>query len=605
MSDRHARRLTSIGLGVILAAGLGGRADALPRYGPLELAGSVAAYQLIRHPDIDQYSFIMQRNTVLLRTDLSLIQSGRMLDQVDVPWIKQARLYALYRGVYDSVYDYTPGFNQKNIWGNKINLNLSDLGNSTRDRYKWENRLREAYIDVDLADAPLNFRIGRQQIVWGETDNFRMLDRVNPLDLTWHLQQETWDQLRVPMWMIKGMWRTGDLDFIPYVPMRDTFFEWYWNPGDWYPAKKQFLPRPWSAPILDPFKDPSTPPAGGRGLFNILNNLTPFDVNSLYKGTKLFRQGDYSRSIKDNSQVGVRFSAATGTDFPLLPDGLNFTLNYFYGRWNGGDDGTNAAVFKGILDPRLALQALKRGEAPVEAISPYMHTIGFSANYAEEEYTQTVFRMETIYEMGVPFLDTSKQFPSRGAWSVLSKDIYGVSKRDMWKGMIGFDRPTWIRLINPKSTVLILGQFFWHRLLNNPDVECNDPNEGLPCPISGQGKGFRGQFSTSGIATTGIPGRGVWIDKIRDWELLATLTATSFFRGGKFVPFLVYIIDPVNSYNQEVMWFADYFITNNFILNLSQRYFINTSTRPAFETWGVGGLNRGRSETGIKLTYTF
>jgi len=27
----------------------------------------------------------------------------------------------------------------------------------------------------------------------------------------------------------------------------------------------------------------------------------------------------------------------------------------------------------------------------------------------------------------------------------------------------------------------------------------------------------------------------VWIDKIRDWELLATLTATSFFRGGKFV----------------------------------------------------------------------
>ena len=605
MSDRRARQLTSIGLGVILAAGLGGRADALPRYGPLELAGSVAAYQLIRHPDIDEYNFIMQRNTVLLRADLSMIEKGRMLDQVNIPGIERAKLYVLYRGVYDSVYDYTPGFDQKDIWGKKINIELGELSSSTRDRYKWENRLREAYIDFDVAELPLNFRIGRQQIVWGETDNFRMLDRVNPLDLTWHLQQETWDQLRVPMWMLKGMWRTGDLDFIPYAPLRDTFFEWYWNPGDWSPAKKQFLPRPWSAPIVNPLKDPRTPPTGGRGLFNILSNLTPFDVDRLYRNTKLFRQGDYSRTPGDNSQVGVRFSAVTGTGFPVIPEGFNFTLNYFYGRWNGGDDGTNAASFKGILDPKQALAALKRGEAPVEAIMPYTHTIGLSANYAEEEYTQTVFRMETIYEMGVPFLDTSKQFPSRGAWGVLSKDVYGVSKRDMWKGMIGFDRPTWIRPLNPKSTILILGQFFWHRLLNNPDVECNDPNEKLPCANSGQGKGFRGQFSTSGIATTGIPGRDAFIDKIRDWELLATLTATTFYRGGKFVPFLVYIIDPVNSYNQEVMWFADYFLTNNLILNLSQRFFINTTSRPAFETWGVGGTNRGRSETGIKLTYTF
>jgi len=91
--------------------------------------------------------------------------------------------------------------------------------------------------------------------------------------------------------MLKGMWRTGDLDFIPYAPLRDTFFEWYWNPGDWSPAKKQFLPRPWSAPIVNPLKDPRTPPTGGRGLFNILSNLTPFDVDRLYRNTKLFARG--------------------------------------------------------------------------------------------------------------------------------------------------------------------------------------------------------------------------------------------------------------------------------------------------------------------------
>ena len=55
----------------------------------------------------------------------------------------------------------------------------------------------------------------------------------------------------------------------------------------------------------------------------------------------------------------------------------------------------------------------------------------------------------------------------------------------------------------------------------------------------------------------------------------------------------------------EVIWMVDYFVTNNFIVNLSQRYFINTTNAPVFESWGVAGVNRGRSETGLRLTYQF
>jgi hypothetical protein len=65
------------------------------------------------------------------------------------------------------------------------------------------------------------------------------------------------------------------------------------------------------------------------------------------------------------------------------------------------------------------------------------------------------------------------------------------------------------------------------------------------------------------------------------------------------------VLDPVNSYNMEVIWMLDYYITNNVIVNLSQRYFINTVSHPVFESWGVAGINRGRSETGIRLTYQF
>lgn len=351
--------------------------------------------------------------------------------------------------------------------------------------------------------------------MWGETDNFRLLDRVNSLDLTWHLQQESWDELRIPYWMIKGLWDFGQLG-----PFSSSFLEFYWNPGDWYPAKRDFLPRPWSAPIEDPLA-----PA-----FTVLNK------QGLANGTKLFRQGDYSRDPMDNSQVGVRVSSVF--------HGVQFTLNYFYQRWAGGDDGTNSASVTAV-DPASA----KPTEFPAEFIAPYVHTAGVSLNYAEERYTQTVFRMETVYEMGVPFTDASKPlsklFGANNSYrTTLDRDVFGISKRDMWKGMLAFDRPTWIRPLNRNSTFLILGQFFWHHLLNNPDIKCEKPWSSQPCGgfRNVQIEGFRGQFSSSGpnpanrlLTKSSQP----FIDKVRDWEALVTLAATTFYRGGKIVPLVV------------------------------------------------------------------
>jgi len=563
------------------------RAEALPRYGPLEVSGNISAQEEIRfNPDIDQLALVQQRNTFKLRVDYQLLDGGRLIERIDVPFIDRAKVFVLYRGVYDSVYDSTPGFEQRNIYGLPTGARLDQLSSGERDSLKFENQLREAYVDLNFKTLPLSFRLGRQQIVWGETDNFRMLDRVNALDLTWHLQQESWDELRTPYWMIKGLW-----DFDRIGPLSNAFVEFYWNPGDWTPAKRDFLPNPWSAPETDPIPF----------LVNVFHTITPLKniQGKFFDGTTLFQQGDYVRDPIENSQVGVRFSGVT-------PQGVQFTLNYFYQRFNG-DDGTNAAAYAAVTDKALAVAAVNRGELPMVAIAPYVHTAGFSLNYAEEEHTATVYRMESIYEFGVPFTDSTKRFP-KGAGTissintVMGNDVFGVSKRDMWKGMIAFDRPTWIRPLNRKATVLILGQFFWHYLLDNPNIECAN---GTPVGCGGaknpQIKGFRGQFSSSGITSGGTP----FIDKVRDWEVLTTLAATTFYRGGKIVPFLVYVLDPVNSYNMEVIGMVDYFLTNNLILNLSQRYFINTVSHPVFESWGVAGINRGRSETGIRLTYQF
>ena len=50
--------------------------------------------------------------------------------------------------------------------------------------------LREVFVDLELSKLPVSFRIGRQQIVWGNTVAIRAVDSINALDLTWHFSQE-------------------------------------------------------------------------------------------------------------------------------------------------------------------------------------------------------------------------------------------------------------------------------------------------------------------------------------------------------------------------------------------------------------------------------
>ena len=96
-------------------------------------------------------------------------------------------------------------------------------------------------------------------------------------------------------------------------------------------------------------------------------------------------------------------------------------------------------------------------------------------------------------------------------------------------------------------------------------------------------------------------------DKIRDWESLFTFAAFSFYRGGSIVPVLGMAVDPVNQWNMEAFWAVDYVVRNDFVVNLASA----TSSRPRghstpiFETWGLAGLNPGRSETSLRLTYQF
>ncbi len=607
-------------------------AFATQKFGPLQLSGNLQSQNLIRHPDATTYEFIQNRNTAHIHLDYDWLVGGKFYNKYEIPFVESSHLTVIWRGVYDSIYDTTPGFEEKeDIHAKAYNINtpqgenlyqyaksigrerflrISSLTKGERDALKFDNQLREAYADIKLRTIPLTIRAGRQQIVWGETDNFRMLDRANPLDLTWHFTQELpapafgWDETRRPLWMFKFLYDVGDV-----WKLSQNFLEWYWNPGDWYPAKIAFLPRPWGVRFLDPLKNP----IDGAFIGGVCDTVAtrrnhPFNLDPnvgtcvrLMNNSREFEQGSYARNPLENSQIGVRYHGIT-------PFGLEFTLNYFYQRW-AGDDGTPYAPFKGLLaptdNPRLsaintekARRLENQGIFPAEFIAPYVHTLGMSGNYSDEAYTQAVFRAETVYDVGIPFFDVGG--PKR---TVVDGLLPGTTNKNMWKGMIAFDRPTWIRSLNKKSTVFLTGQFFWHYLVNNPDCEAQTVAQ-LPVAQRNRVKScLVGPFD---LPSTVRLKSAAFRDKVRDLESIFTFAAFTFYRGGSIVPVVGIAVDPINQYAMEAFWTVDYVVRDDFVVNFAQRFMINPKgTDPLYSPWGLAGLNSGRSESSLRLTYQF
>jgi hypothetical protein len=76
------------------------------------------------------------------------------------------------------------------------------------DEYEREIELGEAYLQGSLADD-LDIKIGRQIVVWGKSDNLRVNDVLNPLDLRWPGMTDI-RYLRLPVTMTKLDYYVGD-----------------------------------------------------------------------------------------------------------------------------------------------------------------------------------------------------------------------------------------------------------------------------------------------------------------------------------------------------------------------------------------------------------
>jgi hypothetical protein len=152
-----------------------------------------------------------------------------------------------------------------------------------RNDQKFDAFWRETY--VDFSAAGWDFRLGAQNIVWGEVVGLFVADVVSAKDLR-DFVLPSFDVIRAPQWAARAEYFKGDSHLeLVWIPFQT--FDNIGKPGsDFYPAR---LPSPTSGTDASFFQDPSKP---GR---NLGNSAYGVRANTLVGGWDL--AGFYYRSF--------------------------------------------------------------------------------------------------------------------------------------------------------------------------------------------------------------------------------------------------------------------------------------------------------------------
>ena len=241
-----------------------------------------------------------------------------------------------------------------------------------------ENGFREMNLDVDFGDVMghrLSMKLGKQQIVWGESDLFRSIDIANPLRLDQNQAVgEAFEDFRSPIWAIKFLYDIGNVGtFLSNVGL-ELFYTPRWRPitqhlvleGGW--GGLRYDDPNYIGDVEDYFPSQTSngvthhqwrPLGAAQGLLEDTPSRGPcFALDAIFPGMRQVTPGvvprDRVRTILragiptsctgsvaesrthhirgtkwDNSMVGFRMMGK-------IFDNFDFTLNYMYKRTDPG-----------------------------------------------------------------------------------------------------------------------------------------------------------------------------------------------------------------------------------------------------------------------------
>ncbi|MEJ8566043.1 DUF1302 family protein [Elongatibacter sediminis] len=364
------------------------------------------------------------------------------------------------------------------------------------DRYDW---MRELYLDATIpfdGGSELNFRIGRQQVVWGRTDLFRVLDQVNPIDFSIQNIYEEFEDSRIPMGIFSAEYRAGVVG-----QFDDLNFQFIWKFEDFRPHTLGQGGEPYT--ILgagDLFRALSTcwhygctvgnfapnqtggaslPPPIGLGAPTLGNGNSTGTLATTFPAHTIGIRGvdaDRPDGAFEDPEIGLRVEG--------LYRGIGFSFNFLYFHQqlpslHGGSEGP-AAINPFLCDPALnpvcgALEQAAGESYLTEMQRPYLLAFdihfprvtmfGASADFYVESLKSSI-RVELAHTSGEEFVNT------------LRPSLY--SESDVVRWVIGIDRPTFIRFLNPNRSFLVSLQVFGQHLLDHELITTPGGKAGMP-----------------------------------------------------------------------------------------------------------------------------
>ncbi len=345
--------------------------------------------------------------------------------------------------------------------------------------------VRELYAEFKTGDTSL--RIGKQQIVWGKTDAFRMQDIVNPIDLSYHNVFPDLEERRIPQLgldVIHSFGRVGGLE--------DVSLEFVWGFDRFLPLQLGQCGEPYAFT----FACEARADVGGHGLLNISAaavEQVDWQFMNTEPGVRLeFRTPDPSIAwslsafwgFSDVPAVefknhwstgnpntaallflqGVPVAAAGGAALPVVLGlfgfgGLIPTFGAGFDPYSPAAVATASAELEAvwaIACPTVAtcnangLSVLGLPWTGSEAVLSYPRvlTIGASADY-QIPGVDTVLRMEASFDHKRPIPDTTR--------------YNGLAWSPVVSAAVGLDRSTFIPFLNrDRSAFISVQQFVEH-----------------------------------------------------------------------------------------------------------------------------------------------
>ncbi|MEW5980400.1 MAG: DUF1302 family protein [Acidobacteriota bacterium] len=379
------------------------------------------------YPDVDSWDFVQHRNLALIEINHDLKALTKDLDILYPLRALQinAKYHLVGRFLYEAIYDY----------GGTLG-DVADADPENFSEFQQSYDLWEAY--ADFTRGPLFVRIGRQNLAWGETDIFRLLDGINPLDNTFGGPFEDLDDRRIPLWMIRSSYNLGNLG-----PLSSLTLEGFVVPG---PIDASVAPQAW-LPNGNPYGAPVP-----RLLVGSLRNIAP--------------DREWSES-----RWGARVQGLIGAN-------LNVAVAHY-------------KTFLDMPTPRSVVIGNPPLLADLNAMQlhweyPEVQITGASMNYWES-MTDIVFRGEVAMFWDepafIPQINSSTLFGPQLELPPEVLDLFAellgvdirdlglngipiepksgrIPKKNILRYMLGLDKQIWIRPLNKVNTFFISGQYF-------------------------------------------------------------------------------------------------------------------------------------------------